>query len=154
MWYKMHGITSDYLLCIFGLKDGLAFYFMRDDDPYDYTYNVVVGTPGCYLSVPDRAAHQRAALHSHGPAARHQRVPWQEGRLCGVRGARRSENTNILVGDAAVAKAAAVKLPTSISTSLLVDATGRFRQQISKKARIKRFDGFNTDAFWAYYDCP
>ena len=34
---------------------------------------------------------------------------------------------------------------------LLVDGTGRFRQYSSKAARVKRFEGFNTDAFWAYW---
>lgn len=33
--------------------------------------------------------------------------------------------------------------------SLLVDATGRFRQFASKAARVKRFDDVNQDAFWA-----
>lgn len=32
---------------------------------------------------------------------------------------------------------------------LLVDATGRFRQFASKAGRVKRFEGFNQDAFWA-----
>jgi hypothetical protein len=32
---------------------------------------------------------------------------------------------------------------------LVVDGTGRFRQYASKAARVKRFENFNTDAFFA-----
>lgn len=35
---------------------------------------------------------------------------------------------------------------------LVVDGTGRFRQLASKFSRVKRFEGWNTDAFWAYFD--
>lgn len=38
-------------------------------------------------------------------------------------------------------------------SSLVVDGTGRFRQVSSKYSRVKRFDGWNTDAFWAYFLC-
>jgi hypothetical protein len=44
---------------------------------------------------------------------------------------------------------------TSVETKspLVVDGTGRFRQIGSKYSRVKRFDGWNTDAFWAYFEC-
>jgi hypothetical protein len=32
---------------------------------------------------------------------------------------------------------------------LVIDGTGRFRQYASKTARVKRFENFNTDAFFA-----
>lgn len=39
-----------------------------------------------------------------------------------------------------------------IKTKLLVDATGRFRRFASKKSHSNRFEGFNTDSFWAYFE--
>lgn len=39
-----------------------------------------------------------------------------------------------------------------IKTKLLVDATGRFRRFASKKSNSERFEGFNTDSFWAYFE--
>lgn len=35
---------------------------------------------------------------------------------------------------------------------LVVDGTGRFRQYASKAGRIKRFENFNTDAFFGYFE--
>lgn len=35
---------------------------------------------------------------------------------------------------------------------LVVDGTGRFRQLASKAARVKRFENFNTDAFFGYFE--
>ena len=46
---------------------------------------------------------------------------------------------------------AGTKLETK--SPLVVDGTGRFRQIGSKFSRVKRFDGWNTDAFWAYFEC-
>ncbi|KAJ4357160.1 uncharacterized protein N0V89_001735 [Didymosphaeria variabile] len=51
-------------------------------------------------------------------------------------------------------KAGHVKLTNGvdIQTKLLVDATGRFRRFASKKSKSERFEGFNTDSFWAYFE--
>ena len=43
---------------------------------------------------------------------------------------------------------------SKIDSSLLVDATGRFRQLASKNAFLYRFKGWNCDAFWACFTCP
>jgi hypothetical protein len=40
-----------------------------------------------------------------------------------------------------------------MKSPLVVDGTGRFRQISSKFSRVKRFDGWNTDAFWGYFEC-
>ncbi|KXJ92527.1 hypothetical protein Micbo1qcDRAFT_202749 [Microdochium bolleyi] len=148
----MYGLTAEYLLRIFGLKDGLAFYFMKEDDPEDYTYNLIVGTPGVYLSgyqverpvselLFTLMAQRRGINVYHG-----KKVDFVASEVQGG-----VKNSKVLVGDAAKGSE---RPPASMSTSLLVDATGRFRQLASKKSPIKRFEGFNTDAFWAYYDCP
>lgn len=39
-----------------------------------------------------------------------------------------------------------------IKTRLLVDATGRFRRFASKQSRSEKFEGFNTEAVWAYFE--
>lgn len=43
--------------------------------------------------------------------------------------------------------------PLKTKSSLVVDGTGRFRQVGSKFSRVKRFEGWNTDAFWGYFEC-
>lgn len=39
----------------------------------------------------------------------------------------------------------------TVNSKLVVDATGRFRRFSSKESRIKRFEGWNTNAYWAYF---
>lgn len=45
-----------------------------------------------------------------------------------------------------------LKNGVDIKTKLLVDATGRFRRFASQTSRSERFEGFNTDSFWAYFE--
>ena len=37
LWCKMHGLTAEYLLRLFGLKDGLSFYFLDREKQGNYT---------------------------------------------------------------------------------------------------------------------
>ena len=56
-------------------------------------------------------------------------------------------------GDVIPIKNVAAGTSVETKSSLVVDGTGRFRQIGSKYSRVKRFDGWNTDAFWAYFTC-
>jgi hypothetical protein len=56
-------------------------------------------------------------------------------------------------GDVIPIKNVAAGTLVETKSSLVVDGTGRFRQIGSKYSRVKRFDGWNTDAFWAYFEC-
>ncbi|KAH7029238.1 uncharacterized protein B0I36DRAFT_374812 [Microdochium trichocladiopsis] len=152
LWCKLHGLTADYLLRIFGLKDGLAFYFMRENDADNYGDNLIVGTPGEHLSGYQVERPVSELLFTL--LAQRQGVNVYHGKkvdfvASDVQGG--LHNSKISVVDAAKE---ATQPSASIDTSLLVDATGRFRQLASKKASLKRFEGFNTDAFWAYYTHP
>ena len=152
MWCKLNGLTNEYLLRIFGLKDGLAFHFMQENEPETYRNNIMVGTPGCWLSgyqierpmselLFTLLAQRRGINVYHG-----KKVDFNASQIQGG-----TQSSTINVGDAAKGSTGA---PKDIKTSLVVDATGRFRQLASKKAPTKRFEGFNTDAFWAYYTHP
>lgn len=152
MWCKLNGLTSDYLLRIFGLKEGLAFHFMQENEPETCADNLVVGTPGHWLSgyqierpmselLLTLLAQRRGINVYHG-----KKVDFNTSQIQGG-----VQNSTITVGDAAKES---TRMPEEIRTSLIVDATGRFRQLASKKASMKRFEGFNTDAFWAYYTHP
>ena len=39
-----------------------------------------------------------------------------------------------------------------MKSPLVVDGTGRFCQYASKAAHVKRFENFNTDAFFGYFE--
>jgi imidazoleglycerol phosphate dehydratase HisB len=41
----------------------------------------------------------------------------------------------------------------AIKARLTVDASGRHDRLVSKNTRIEQVEGFNTHAFWAYFDC-
>lgn len=56
-------------------------------------------------------------------------------------------------GDVIPIKNVAAGTVKETKSPLVVDGTGRFRQIGSKFSRVKRFDGWNTDAFWAYFEC-
>ena len=50
MWCKMYGLTSEYMLRIFGLKDGLCFFYLDREKQEEYTDFIIGGTPGVFLS--------------------------------------------------------------------------------------------------------
>ena len=50
LWLKMFGLTAEYLLRIFGLKDGMIFYFLDRENSGNYTDFASNGTPGLFLS--------------------------------------------------------------------------------------------------------
>ena len=50
LWCKMFGLTGEYMLRIFGLKDCMAFYFLDRENQGKYTGFTSNGTPGPFLS--------------------------------------------------------------------------------------------------------
>ncbi|KAL8835905.1 MAG: hypothetical protein Q9170_003132 [Blastenia crenularia] len=151
LWCKMLGLTGEYLLRIFGLKDGLVFEFLDRENQGEYTDWATNGPPGLFLSgfqmerpmseLLFTLVAQRAGVNVyHG-----KQVDFQATK---VQGGLESNKVEVAKGkfDNQPAK--------SIDSSLFVDATGRFRQLSSKHAPIKRFEGWNYDATWAYFTCP
>ena len=151
LWCKMHGLTGEYLLRLFGLKDGLCFYFLDRENQGQYTDFCSNGTPGVFLSgfqverpiseLLFTLLAQRSGVNVYHGKSVDFRTSKVEGGL----------NKNKIE----IAKGKTDGKPAStIDSSLFVDATGRFRQLASKNAPIKRFEGWNYDAFWGYFDCP
>ncbi|KAH8747670.1 hypothetical protein F5882DRAFT_471149 [Hyaloscypha sp. PMI_1271] len=139
MWCKMYGLTSEYMLRIFGLKDGLCFFYLDREKQEEYTDFIIGGTPGVFLSGyqverPISELLFTLLAQRNGVNVYHGReVDFKTTKVQGKHDG---------------------KPTTTIDSSLLVDATGRFRQVASKNASLHRFEGWNYDAFWAYFTCP
>ncbi|KAL8840438.1 MAG: hypothetical protein Q9170_001314 [Blastenia crenularia] len=151
LWCKMLGLTGEYLLRIFGLKDGLAFNFLDRENQGEYTDFCSNGTPGLFLSgfqmerTMSELLFTLVAQRSGVNVFHGKQVDFAATKISG--GVERNQ-VEIQKGkfDEEPAKA--------IDSSLFVDATGRFRQFASKNAPIHRFEGWNYDATWAYFNCP
>ncbi|KAI4169806.1 MAG: hypothetical protein LQ343_005455 [Gyalolechia ehrenbergii] len=151
LWCKMLGLTGEYLLRIFGIKDGLAFDFLDRENQGHYTDWATNGPPGLFLAgfqmerpmselLLTLFAQRLGVNVYHG-----KQVDFQGSKVYGGMEANKIE----------ISKGKYDSQPaTTVNSSLLVDATGRFRQVASKNAPIHRFEGWNYDAFWAYFTCP
>ena len=151
MWMKMNGLSADYMLRIFGLKDGLYFYFLDPEQEKEYKEFLILGTPGTDLSGfqlerPISELLLTLMAQRTGINVYHDRkIDFGSSKVDeGV------QNSKIEI---AAGKNNSNPAST-INTSLMVDATGRFRQYASKNASLHRFDGFNTDSFWGYFTSP
>ncbi|KAH7324218.1 hypothetical protein B0I35DRAFT_423745 [Stachybotrys elegans] len=150
MWLKMHGLTAEYLLRIFGVKDGFGFYFLDRENQGKYTTLRSFGTPAPYLSgyqlerpiselLFTLFAQRNGVNVYHGHT-----IDFKASKVQGG-----VKNSKIEVAQGRQGQPTA-----SIDASLLVDATGRFRQLASKNASLHRFEGWNYDAFWGYFTHP
>ncbi|KAK5989590.1 Flavin-dependent halogenase malA [Cladobotryum mycophilum] len=151
MWCKMYGLTAEYLLRIFGVKDGLCFYFLDRENQGEYTDFVIKGTPGLFLSGFQLERPISELLFTL--FAQRNGVNVYHGRQVDfaatkVQGGIKNSKIEIAKGRVDDQPAA------TINSSLLIDATGRFRQLASKNASLHRFEGWNYDAFWGYFTCP
>ena len=151
LWCKMHGLTGEYLLRLFGLKDGLSFYFLDREKQGNYTDFASNGTPGLFLSGFQIERTISELLFTL--LAQRNGVNVYHGRQVDfgatkVQGGLKNNKIEIAKGKFDGKSAATIK------SSLFVDATGRFRQLASKNAPIRRFEGWNYDAFWCYFTCP
>ncbi len=151
LWCKMHGLTAEYLLRLFGLKDGLCFYFLDRENQGKYTDFCSNGTPGVFLSGFQIERTISELLFTL--LAQRNGVNVYHGRQVDfgatkIQGGVKKSKIEIAKGKFDGKPAA------TIDSSLLVDATGRFRQLASKNAPVHRFEGWNYDAFWGYFTCP
>ena len=151
LWCKMLGLTGEYLLRLFGLKDGLCFYFLDRENPGKYTHYATNGPLGlflsdCQLERPVSELLFTLFAQRNGVNVYHGRqVDFDATKVQG------GVNNNKIV----IAKGKIDGKPAAtIDSSFIVDATGRFRQLTSKNASIRRFEGWNYDAFWGYFTCP
>lgn len=153
VWLKAIGIKSAMLWRLFGPKDGLAFYyFSNEGDPEDYTNFVANGPAGDFvatLQIERKVSELMLTLFAQrlGITVLHGKEVVVDGDIV--------RKTRELGGETAVKVVDnASKEQELVMARLLIDASGRFHRFVSKaKHRIERPEGFNTHAFWAYWDC-
>ncbi|KAE9392988.1 hypothetical protein BT96DRAFT_924348 [Gymnopus androsaceus JB14] len=145
-WTKSAGMQAEYLLRFFSLHNGLSFFFLDRENSDDYKSFCTNGPPP--FIAPGYQLHrsmselvftvfaQRLGVNVwHGYAADIQRTILSgEGDTVPI--IRQSDKIEAIVA----------------KSPLVVDGTGRFRRYASKAGRIKRFENFNTDAFFGYFE--
>lgn len=148
LWLKTIGIDPPILWRLFGPKDGLAFYYLeRDGDPEQYTNFCANGPPGDFVATLQIERTVSELLLTL--IAQRMGVDVWHGHEVAI------DATTLKAGESIVrVTEKATGAPKDIHCRLVVDATGRFRRLASKEARLKRMMGWNTDAFWAYFDMP
>lgn len=146
LWLKEVGISSSLLWRLFGPKDGLAFYFLQSHgDPEDYTSFCANGPPGDV--VPTLQMERKISELLLTRFAQRNGIQVLHGHAVSAEGSCLSHH-----GSSLKVQDVETKQQSTIQTRMTVDATGRFRRLTSKASRMKRFEGFNTNAFWAYFE--
>ncbi|KAJ7179626.1 hypothetical protein C8R46DRAFT_1074311 [Mycena filopes] len=145
-WTISAGMKAEYLLRFFGLHSGLEFFFLDRDKPDEYSVFCNNGPPP-FLAPGYQLQRSMSELVFTVFAQRAGVNVWH-GHAADIQNTTLSQD-----GDSVPIIRQADKTETLVSKSpLVVDGTGRFRQYASKAARVKRFDNFNTDAFFAYFE--
>jgi flavin-dependent dehydrogenase len=166
VWLKSVGISTSVLWRLFGAKDGLAFYYLPQDGSWDggssFCANGPRGDFVATLQIERKISELMLTLYAqrlgvkvlHGTGVDVARTPISSDPVksmssCAVP----VPNLGISPGGTEP-EIGQVKLINGqdIKTKLLVDATGRFRRFASKQSHSKRFEEFNTDSFWAYFE--
>ncbi|KAJ7583529.1 hypothetical protein C8J56DRAFT_1015201 [Mycena floridula] len=147
-WLKAIGLHAPLLLRLFGVKDGLAFYYLENHDgtsAEQYTEFCANGPPGDF--VPTLQVERKISELLLSMVAQRLGVNVYHCHAVDIDQTTLAErDCNVLVRDIETTE------ERSIHSKLVVDATGRFRRFASKEARVKRFEGWNTNAFWAYFE--
>ncbi|KAJ7695787.1 hypothetical protein B0H17DRAFT_1055565 [Mycena rosella] len=136
-WLKTIGLHAPLLLRLFGVKDGLA--------AEEYTEFCANGPPGDF--VPTLQVERKISQLLLSLVAQRMGVNMYHSHAVDINQTTLAErNCYVVVKDIDAAGR------TGRSCKLVIDATGRFRRFASKEARVKRFEGWNTNAFWAYFE--
>lgn len=152
VWLRSIGLSTALLWRLFGPKDGLAFYYLTRDGSNDYSDFCANGPAGDFvatLQIERKISELLLTLFAqrlgvnvyHGHAVDIDSVLMP-----------RETDPGRVKGRLHVADRQGASLQTE--ADLVIDATGRFRRFASKAGRSRRFPGFNTDAFWAYFEMP
>jgi hypothetical protein len=159
------GIPTAVLIRIFGVKDGLAFYYFNEHhDVEDYGDFCANGPPATW--VPTFQMERKISEMVLTLLAQRNGIDVYHGTPVEIDATvLKHANNTIKVKDVES------QVSREISSKLVVDGTGRFRRLASKEARLERFEGvraccvytrkeadfdasfhqWNTDAFWAYF---
>lgn len=151
LWLKTIGIGPALLWRLFGPKDGLAFFYLNHRDPDDIGAFSANGPPGDFvptLQIERTISELLLTLY-----AQRLGVNVLHGHSVNI------DATDLGSADGASGEPVRVNVVTDgehlrVQAKLLVDATGRFRRFASKASRKRTLPGFNTDAFWAYFEFP
>ncbi|KAJ3100332.1 hypothetical protein HDU96_010375 [Phlyctochytrium bullatum] len=171
LWLQsMLGLRGEVLLRLFGLKDGLCFYFLYANDADAYTDFCSSGVPGRQLAgyqverpvnelLLTMAAQELGVNVFHGHS-----IDVDASDVGGSDAAGNVQNTIVVTPPPTRPPNPTIPLnptppsegtgKTSLHSRLLVDATGRFHRFASKSgtgSRIQRFPGWNADAVWGYF---
>ena len=132
---------------IFSLHNGLEFHVLDRDDPEKYKEFCNNGPPPFLL--PGYQLQRAVSELLLTVFAQRKGVNVFHGHQADV-----YQTTLSLKGDVIPVQKVSDKAakPVVTNSSLLVDATGRFRRYSSQFERVKRFEGFNTDAYFAYFE--
>ncbi|KAI9164059.1 Flavin-dependent halogenase malA [Paramyrothecium foliicola] len=169
VWLKSIGISTSVLWRLFGAKDGLAFYYLPADGSWDGVASFCANGPRgdfvATLQIERKISELLLTIYAqrlgvkvfHGmgvDVAATQTKGWDAENGGSRPRTGQGEMDRSSVREENLPGIGRVKLTNGkqISTKMLVDATGRFRRFASKEARSKRFEGFNTDSFWAYFE--
>ncbi|KAJ3840244.1 hypothetical protein F5878DRAFT_659567 [Lentinula raphanica] len=145
-WTKSAGMAAEYLLRFFGLHNGLEFFYLDRENPDSYTAFCNNGPPP-FLAPGYQLQRSMSELVFTVFAQRLGVNVWH-GHAADIQNTKLSAD-----GDSVPIIRQSDKTQTIVSKSpLVVDGTGRFRQYASKAARVKRFENFNTDAFFGYFE--
>ncbi|KAH7310771.1 hypothetical protein B0I35DRAFT_453111 [Stachybotrys elegans] len=152
VWLKTVGISTSVLWRLFGAKDGLAFYYLPEDGSWDGVTSFCANGPRgdfvATLQIERKISELLLTLYAQrlGVKVLH----GVDVDVAATETGPNNGNQNSL----GTAHLSVVKLTggKEIETKLLVDATGRFRRFSSKASRTERFEGINTDSFWAYFE--
>lgn len=151
LWLKTIGIGPALLWRLFGPKDGLAFFYLNHEDPDNIGSFSANGPPGDFvptLQIERTISELLLTLYAQrlGVRVLHGHSVTIDATNLGSMDDMGDEPVRLeVIADGEI---------TQVQTKLLVDATGRFRRFASKASRKRTLPGFNTDAFWAYFEFP
>ncbi|CAO1613247.1 unnamed protein product [Parajaminaea phylloscopi] len=151
LWMKMLGFSGSILLRIFGMKDGLNFYTFDKHQQGAYSEFASNGPPALFLAgfqVERPISELLLTL-----IAQRRGINVFHGHQVDVRNTTLSNAGNVVPVIDVTAGSKASASARNVQCPLVIDGTGRFRQFSSKASKVHRFEGFNTDAVWAYFTC-
>ncbi|KAL5424591.1 hypothetical protein PMIN04_003129 [Paraphaeosphaeria minitans] len=177
VWLKSVGISTSVLWRLVGAKDGLAFYYLPQNGSWDGVTSFCANGPSgdfvATLQIERKISELLLKLYAqrlgvkvlHGTGVDVPGTPISGdpvlARRAKVREAAYSSDPAMILKSNPEAspfrtepRTGHVKLTNGldIKTKLLVDTTGRFRRFAPKKSHSERFEGFNTDSVWVYFE--
>ncbi|KAL3421231.1 hypothetical protein PVAG01_07676 [Phlyctema vagabunda] len=147
-WLKHMDIRAPMLYRLFGPKNGQAFYYVASDgDKEDYTAFIANGPAAD--SVPTMQMERKISELLLTLFAQRLGIEIFYGHTVVT------EKSKVVGhGPRVVVKNNLTNEQSHVKPRLVIDATGKFNHSAGQENRVKRFDGWNTHAYWAYFEGP